>query len=92
MSWPDVYELSASRIDVLCKAIEHHSGGKVYGHATIQTCWDADRMDLGRVGIKPNVKFLSQEAVKHLDAAYRLSRSESTPLSFKLATSRQRHK
>jgi uncharacterized protein len=68
------FELSAPRIDALCEAIEHHSGGKVHDHATIQTCWDADRLDLGRVSITPSPKFLSQEAVKHIDEAYRWSR------------------
>ena len=68
------FELSAPRIDALCEAIEHHSGGKVHDHATVQTCWDADRLDLGRVSITPSPKFLSQEAVKHIDEAYRWSR------------------
>lgn len=68
------FELTAPRIDALCEAIEHHSGGKVHDHATVQTCWDADRLDLGRVSIMPSPKFLSQEAVKHIDAAYRWSR------------------
>ncbi len=68
------FELTAPRIDALCEAIEHHSGGKVHDHATIQTCWDADRLDLGRVSITPSPKFLSQEAVKHIDEAYRWSR------------------
>jgi uncharacterized protein len=51
------FELTAPRIDALCEAIEHHSGGKVHDHATIQTCWDADRLDLGRVSITPSPKF-----------------------------------
>ncbi len=68
------FELSAKRMNDLCKAIEHHSGGKVHDQATIQTCWDADRLDLGRVGIKPSTKFLSQGAVKHIEEAYRWSR------------------
>lgn len=41
------FELTAKRMNALCKAIKHHSGGKVHDHATIQTCWDADRMNLG---------------------------------------------
>jgi uncharacterized protein len=68
------FELTATRMNALCKAIEHHSGGKVHDHATIQTCWDADRLDLGRVGIRPSAKFLSVEAVKHIEEAYRWSR------------------
>jgi uncharacterized protein len=68
------FELTATRMNALCKAIEHHSSGKVHDHSTIQTCWDADRLDLGRVGIKPSAKFLSLEAVKHIEAAYCWSR------------------
>ena len=67
------FELAAPRLDALCEAIEHHSDGKVKEDATIQTCWDADRLDLGRVGIMPSPDFLSNEAVKHIDEAYRWS-------------------
>jgi uncharacterized protein len=70
------FELSAMRMNALFKAIEHHSGGKVHDHATIQTCWDGDRLDLGRVGIKPSAKFLLVGAVKHIDEAYRWSREQ----------------
>ena len=64
------FELTAPRIDALCEAIEHHSGGKVHDHATIQTCWDADRLDLGRVGTKPRAKYLSAEGAKYIESAY----------------------
>jgi uncharacterized protein len=41
--------------------------------ATIQTAWDGDRLDLGRVGIKPNPKYLSIEAVDLINVAYEMS-------------------
>jgi uncharacterized protein len=31
---------------------------------TIQTCWDSDRLDLGRVGITPHPRRLCTEAAK----------------------------
>ena len=31
---------------------------------TIETCWDADRLDLGRVGITPHPSHLCTEAAK----------------------------
>ena len=34
---------------------------------TIQTCWDADRLDLGRVGMMPDPRFLSTEIAKRRD-------------------------
>ena len=30
----------------------------------MQTCWDADRLDLGRVGIVPNPRYLCTPAAK----------------------------
>ncbi len=35
-----------------------HSDGLMGGDLTIQTCWDADRLDLYRVGIRPDPKRL----------------------------------
>lgn len=69
------FELSASRMDMLCEAIRDHSGGKVHTSATIQSCWDGDRLDLGRVFITPSARFLSAEAEKYIDEAYRWSQA-----------------
>jgi len=66
----DYYKLQAKQLDILCFALKHHSGGEVSTNATIQTCWDADRLDLGRVGIFLSPQFLSQEANIFIDLAY----------------------
>ena len=50
-----------------------HSDGHVHADATIQSCWDADRLDLGRADIYPSEKFLSNEAAKHIASAYEWS-------------------
>jgi uncharacterized protein len=34
--------------------IEYPTKGKIQANITIQTCWYADRLDLGRVGIIPH--------------------------------------
>ena len=34
------------------------------GDATVLTCWDADRLDLGRVGIRPDPKYLCTPAAR----------------------------
>lgn len=65
----DYFQLNAKQLDKLCYAMTHHSGGEVSTDATIQTCWDSDRLDLGRVGIFPSPKFLSQEASLFIDLA-----------------------
>jgi len=51
----------------------HHSDGAVDADPTIQTCWDADRLDLGRVGIKPAAKYLSPVASQHIESAFNWS-------------------
>ena len=66
----DFYQLTPKQLSDLCNALRHHSGGEVSTNKTIQTCWDADRLDLGRVGIFPSPQFLSQEANIFIDLAY----------------------
>ena len=53
-----------------------HSGGDLlvvelfaYLHDSCRQSdsWDSDRLDLGRVGIKPDPKLLSTERAKHLE-------------------------
>ena len=66
----DFYDLEPKQLDKLCYALRRHSGGDVSMDATIQTCWDADRLDLGRVGIFPSPEFLSPEAAIFIDLAH----------------------
>ena len=40
--------------DLLVYAMTLHSNGLVEAPITVQTCWDADRLDLGRVGRRPD--------------------------------------
>jgi len=45
---------------------EHHTDSSVKSdNITIQTCWDADRLDLGRVGIMPKKQFLNTDIAKN---------------------------
>lgn len=61
--------LSAPQLDQLCTAIRFHSDGWTHTDATIQSCWDGDRLDLGRVGIHPHPDFLSEEAKSFIEEA-----------------------
>ena len=47
-------------------AIRHHVDGDVSDDPTIGTCWDADRLDLGRVGIVPDEQYMSTAEGKRL--------------------------
>jgi uncharacterized protein len=68
------FDLQDTQLDKLVNAIRFHSAGDVHQCSTIQTCWDADRLDLGRVGIKPAARYLSQVAAKHIHTAYEWSK------------------
>ena len=46
--------LDKTALEMLVYACEFHSDGLADGDITVQTCWDADRLDLGRVGIRPD--------------------------------------
>lgn len=45
--------LEVAELKLLTAACEGHSAGHLEADTTVQTCWDADRLDLGRVGIRP---------------------------------------
>lgn len=64
--------LNDIQLSQLSIALEGHSDGATHSDATIQTCWDADRLDLVRLSITPHPKFLSDEAVNHIDRAWEL--------------------
>jgi uncharacterized protein len=68
------YDLSKCNLDRLCDAIAEHSFGGVSKDVAIQTCWDADRLDLGRVGIFPSQEYLSPIAAGLVDSALELNR------------------
>jgi uncharacterized protein len=69
----EFFQLRPEQLDKLCYAMRHHSGGEVSIDETIQTCWDSDRLDLGRVGISPSPSYLSQHASIFIDLAYEWS-------------------
>ena len=56
--------LPTDDFDLLYTACAAHTDGLTEGDRTVQTCWDADRLDLGRVGIQPHREFLCTTAAK----------------------------
>jgi len=70
------FELDAPGLELLVTACRGHSDGLTDGDITVLTCWDADRLDLGRVGIRPQRDRLCTEAARDpaiLEWAYRRS-------------------
>ena len=58
------FQLSEGDFDLLYQACRDHSHGTTTADITIQTCWDADRLDLGRVRIDLDRKYLCTEAAR----------------------------
>ena len=56
--------ISDEEFDLLYTACVYHTDGLTDGDITEQTCWDADRLDLYRVGILPEPEYLCTEAAK----------------------------
>ncbi len=58
------FELDPHDLDLLMAACRGHSDGLTAGDVTVLTCWDADRLDIGRIGIKPDPARLCTEAAR----------------------------
>ena len=56
--------VDATGLELLVEACTGHDKGLVSMDSTIGVCWDADRLDLGRVGIRPSPRFLSTAAAR----------------------------
>ncbi len=52
------FQLDDEEMELLVEACRYHSDGLTEAHPTVQACWDADRLDLGRMGIRPDPRFL----------------------------------
>ena len=72
------FELPDAEFSWLVAACKGHSDGLTdAAHVTILTCWDADRLDLGRIGIRPKPTKLCTSAARDpgvIEWAYQRSR------------------
>jgi uncharacterized protein len=71
----ELFELSDEAFALLFEACRDHTTGMHHADQTIGTCWDADRLDLGRVGIVPQAQYMSTEFGRELCAAGSLGKS-----------------
>ena len=65
------FDLGDDDLQILCDACAAHEMGGVSDHPTIGTCWDADRLDLGRVGARPDPAYMSTDAGKRAARGWR---------------------
>ena len=70
------FDVSDNEMELLTEALTYHSDGYTEGDITVQVCWDADRLDLGRVGLRPRADRLCTDTAKSqfvIEAAYKRS-------------------
>ena len=59
------FDLGKAEMGVLAFACEEHTNGGVATDPTVGVCWDADRLNLWRVGIGPDPRLLSTGAARN---------------------------
>jgi uncharacterized protein len=58
--------LDDADFELLHESCRLHTDGLTEGDVTLQVCWDADRLDLGRVGTTPDPDLLCTDAARGL--------------------------
>ena len=66
MKHRDIIPLNDVQFKQLTDACKGHTYGTRPECITINTCWDADRLDLGRVGIDPDSNYLHDGEAKRI--------------------------
>ncbi len=59
-----LFHLEPAQLHALVTACRGHTHERLIDSATVQTCWDADRLDLFRVGILPDRYYLGTPAAR----------------------------
>ena len=60
----ETFDIEDAEMELLGFACEEHTNGGVSPDPTVGVCWDADRLNLWRVGIRPDPQLLSTQAAK----------------------------
>ena len=60
------FQITDDQFDLLEFACSWHTETTHHSNPTIGTCWDADRLDLGRVGIIPDARFMNTDLGRQL--------------------------
>lgn len=79
------FELADDKFDLLYYACEAHTDGLTEADLVVQVCWDADRLDLLRVGIAPTPERLCTAAARDPSVvawASRRARDHFLPMVF----------
>lgn len=74
------FEISDKQFNIFYNACKLHTRQIHTKDNTMGACWDADRLDLGRIGMKPSSKFMNTETAKNIVDKYRWDLLEELPL------------
>lgn len=83
---PEILEIDERQLRLLMRACEGHTLEQFHDDITIQACWDADRLDLGRIGVLPDPARLNTDFAKRqdtIDWAYQRGSREIVPVFVK---------
>lgn len=62
----DLSLLADEAFETLVFACTHHTDRRRAADLTVAACWDADRLELGRVGIAPRERFFNTEPAREI--------------------------
>jgi uncharacterized protein len=65
------FDLPDIAFEIIIDACQHHTDGLKTSDITIATCWDADRLDLTRLGIMPDPKRMGTAYGKRIARKYK---------------------
>ena len=65
--------LSKDELELLCHACKKHTEALYHSKPVIQVCWDADRLDLPRIGVQPDPDMLNTPKARELVLSGNLS-------------------
>jgi uncharacterized protein len=58
--------IAADQLEILAFSCENHTDVLHTHDTTVGCCWDADRLDLTRIGIRPDSRFLNTPTAKQI--------------------------
>lgn len=62
----EFFDIPDEDFELLVYACQTHTEGEHHDDPTIGTCWDSDRLDIGRAGFAPKSKFMSTEFAREI--------------------------
>jgi uncharacterized protein len=61
-----LFDLTDEQLELLVYACENHTEETYCDHPTVACCWDADRLDLTRIGVDPDPNMLNSATARQV--------------------------